>query len=246
MSIQKKGDTYYVVVMYRDLNDKKKYKWYNAGPSISIAEKMERSIRTDIERGDKVISPRMKLDQFLNQWLETAIAPKKRPSTVAFYGSLMKNVSAGIGNVDLDKLTTIKIQQYLNKELKRKVKPQYIENPKRKPHKEPLKIEKTISPTSVRKQFSMLKQSLDKAVQWGLIPKNPCGAVDPPANSKPKQAAYSPEEAQRLLDVAKDTMLNIPVMLGIQCGLRRGEVCGLRWQDVNLGTGKAFINKTLE
>lgn len=208
MSIQKKGDIYYVVITYKDANNKKKHKWHNSGPSIKEAQRFERELRTDIDRGDKVISDKIKVEQFLNQWLKDVIAPKKRPATTSCYQSLIKNIVLGIGNVELDKLTGIKIQQYLNKELKRKITPKYSETPKKKSYKEPKKIEKTISATSVRKQYSLLKQALDKAIAWGLIPKNPCTSVDPPENNKPKQAAYTPEEAQTLSRYAiRDTHL---------------------------------------
>jgi integrase len=53
-------------------------------------------------------------------------------------------------------------------------------------------------------------------------------------------------EVERLLDAARGTRLAVPVLLAVTTGLRRGELLGLRWQDVDLEAGKLAVLPSLE
>lgn len=223
MSIQQKGDVYYVVLPYRDSKGKKKYKWYKSGKSIKAAQKMERQLLTDIDRGQYVITDKMILSEFLDRWIDTVIKPNKRPSTTINYQAQVKNLKRTLGSITLDKLNALTIQEHYNSEYERGLKP-----------------------TSVQYQHAVLKQALDKAVAWQFIMKNPCDLVDAPKRNKPKNAVFTPEQVQTLLDVSKSTSLYLPLLLGFLCGLRRGEICGLRWQDINLKEKSAFIQHSLD
>jgi integrase len=50
----------------------------------------------------------------------------------------------------------------------------------------------------------------------------------------------------QLLDATKNTRLYLPVLLAVTTGMRRGEILGLRWQDVNFETGTLSISQSLE
>jgi integrase len=215
MSVQKKGDNYFAVVMYRDELGKKKYKWVNAGPSIREAEKLERRIRADLERGEISFAEKMTLKKYLDKWLETAIKPIRRSSTYDNYKSTVNNITKNLGSLILEKLKPMQIQEHFNKELARGLKP-----------------------TSVRLQYSILNEAMEKAIQWQLIPKNPCIGTEPPSKNKPNSAAFTPQQSQLLLDAAQRTPLYLGIALGVLCGLRRGEICGLRWQDIHGNSAK--------
>ncbi len=236
MSIQEKNGIWYAVIMYRDpLTNKKKYKWVRAGKSSKEAEKLERSLRTDLDRGNITFSDKTTLEKFLNQWLEIVIKPNLRASTYANYKVQIKNISKNLGNTDLTKLKAPQIQAHYNSELERPLKKD-----------KDGKVLKTVCPTSVRLQHSILTMALDKAVEWQLIPKNPCNFTDPPQKNKPKNAAYTPQQAQTAVDIAEGTNLYLPVLLGFLCGLRRGEICGLRYSDINIKKRHAKIQYSLD
>jgi integrase len=222
MAIKKRGDNYSVIVTYRDAQNKKKQKWINAGPSLRDAQRKERELITDYSRGEVVFSEKTTVESFLNKWLDVEIKPDKREGTSSSYSFKIKNIIKIIGSVELEKLSPLKIKEYLNTER-----------------------ERGLRPTSVQCQYSVLKQALDKAVDWQLISKNPCASVDSPKRNAPHNAVYTPEEVQRFLDLAKPTSLYIVALLGFLCGLRRGEICGLRWEDINLAERSAFIRNSL-
>jgi integrase len=222
MSIQKKGDIYYVVIPYRDEFNRSKNKWFKAGKSEKAAKDLEREMFVAKKRGELCTEKRKTVEQYLNEWLSVAIKPKRRPKTVENYQGAINNIVKKLGDIALDKLKPVAIEKHINAELER------------------------IKPTSVQYQYDVLNQALEKAVEWLYIPKNPCRGVDRPSRNEAKSMALTEEEAQVLIDITIGTELEIPVVLGLFQGLRRGEICGLRWSDVNFDKAILHIRHSLD
>jgi integrase len=92
----------------------------------------------------------------------------------------------------------------------------------------------------------VLKQALGQAVRWELLTRNPADAVDPPrVDWKPMQTYDVPQTAE-LIEAVRDTPLLIPILLAVLCGLRRGEICALRWRNADLVTGQISVVESLE
>jgi integrase len=60
------------------------------------------------------------------------------------------------------------------------------------------------------------------------------------------EEVFDQREVERLLDAARGIRLALPVLLAVTTGLRRGELVGLRWQDVDLEAGKLAVRQSLE
>ena len=98
-----------------------------------------------------------------------------------------------------------------------------------------------IGPRSVQYALVVLKMALADAVGQGFIPRNPAATVKrPPARAAERQAWTADEAAAFLDHVAKDR-LDAASLLFLQRGLRRGEVAGLRWSDLDLESGRPSI-----
>jgi integrase len=87
----------------------------------------------------------------------------------------------------------------------------------------------------------MLKQALAQACVWRAIPYNPSALVKPPKVQRKEMKTVDTEATARMLDAARSTTIYIPVLLGVLCGLRRGEICALRWRNVDLDSGQLAI-----
>lgn len=224
MSLQTKNGYYYVVISYRDANDDKKLKWIATGTkSEKEAKKIERRILTDIERGEYVITDKKTVKAFLDEWLDIKAKPEFRIGTVKKFEAHIKLLKLELGEHQLDKLTGMHIQKFIAAgKMSGK------------------------SGTYLYDIFATLKRSLDDAVKWGLLPKNPAVSVDPPKKDKPKTVVLTPAQVDILLTVLEPTEIFLPFLLGTLCGLRRGEICGLRWVDVDIKKGSAFIRKSLD
>jgi integrase len=100
-----------------------------------------------------------------------------------------------------------------------------------------------LSASAVREVHSVLSGAFKQALVWGWIAHNPVKQATAPSTGL---AGVSPPDAQgvaRLLEVARDEdpELGLFLRLAVVLGARRGELCGLRWRDVDLDNGEVFI-----
>jgi integrase len=92
----------------------------------------------------------------------------------------------------------------------------------------------------------LLKQALGQAVRWQTLARNPADAVDPPKVERPTMNTYDMAQTAELLDAVRGTRMLIPVVLGVLCGLRRGEIAALRWRHINLAGGQLAVVESAE
>ena len=97
---------------------------------------------------------------------------------------------------------------------------------------------------TVIKHHNLLTNTLNAAERQEYITKNPMRAVSPPKKRQREAKFYTPEQLGILLDKAVGTRLELPVFICAYLGLRRGELCGLRWSDVDLEHKTITIENT--
>src|SRR5439155_6071812 len=93
-----------------------------------------------------------------------------------------------------------------------------------------------VSAGTVLNLHLVLVQALNQAVRWGLIGANPAKGAQPPRPRRPEPVTVSVELAQKVLQAAEGTSLALPVALALATGMRRGEILGLRWSDLDEAT----------
>lgn len=94
-----------------------------------------------------------------------------------------------------------------------------------------------LSPRTVRFLDMIITKALNDAIGWGYLAVNPAhGALPPsaPAARPPEMKTWAPEDVRRFLTATKDDVWYVGYLLAVTCGLRRGELCGLRWEDLDL------------
>jgi integrase len=100
-----------------------------------------------------------------------------------------------------------------------------------------------LAPNSVRRIHSVLHRALDQAVRWGWLEQNPADRASPPRARRAELAVPSPGDVARLLIEAQrtDPRLACFLRLAATTGARRGELCALRWSDVDLDAAELTI-----
>ncbi len=102
-----------------------------------------------------------------------------------------------------------------------------------------------LSPQTVKHVHALLGVIFKTARRWRLAASDIMQDVDTPKVPKSRRKVIAPELVAGFLDVLGRSKYEIPITLAITMGLRRGEILGLRWSDVDLDGGKISVSQTL-
>ena len=101
-----------------------------------------------------------------------------------------------------------------------------------------------LSPKTVRNVHGVLTRAMRDAVRWGQLQRNPCDTADPPRGRVPEMRAWTADELRRFVRATETHRWAAMWMLMASTGMRRGEVLGLRWTDVDLKASTVTIRST--
>jgi integrase len=109
------------------------------------------------------------------------------------------------------------------------------------------KLDSGLCPRTVQIIHATLHKALKQAVRWSLVPRNAAEAASPPKPAKKEIQPLSAEQAKKLLKVAKETQPNLYALyvLAVSTGMRSGELLGLQWRDIDLGSGVLRVRRTV-
>ena len=222
-SITQRGDKYRVCFDYgidREGNRVRKYRTFDTKRDATRAFN-EHKVKMD--KGTQIMPSEYTFAQWLDYWYKDIILPQIEETTAYGYRGMIENyLKPQLGEIRLQKLTARDIQQYYTW----------------------LMDEKKLSPNTVIKHHNLLTNTLNAAERQEYITKNPMRAVSPPKKRQREAKFYTPEQLGILLDKAVGTRLELPVFICAYLGLRRGELCGLRWSDVDLEHQTITIENT--
>jgi integrase len=195
------------------------------------AETAFAAFRDQIRSGTYVERDTSTLGTYLvDEWLP-AIRASVRPTTHDHYARMVTaHVVPRIGGVRLQALTPAQLNAFYADLLLggRRLKPGA-----------------PLAPKTVRHVHTMLHKALNDAVRWGRVSRNVADLAEPPRPSTPEMRVYDTEQLRVFLDAVKDDRLYAAWFLIVTTGMRRGEVLGLRWSDVNLDAGRVSVVRTL-
>jgi integrase len=208
----------------------RKRKWHSFTGTKREAQTECARLVTEMQIGSYVEPSKTTLSGFFDSWL-AHIRTQVSPRTLERYEEIArKNLVPLLGAVTLTKLRPDQISTAYGKAL--------VSG--RRDGKGGL------SPRTVHHMHRILRQALAQAVRWNLLARNPAEAVKPPKVERQKMHALDAAETVRLLDHFRPTRMFIPVVLGVLCGLRRGEVTALKWGSVDLAGAQLSIAESTE
>ena len=161
------------------------------------------------------------LEVWLNFWLREVAARDRAASTLYAYRNMARcHVIPALGQTPLADLSPLQIQSYLYEQM-----------------------DQGLSPNTVIKHGALLATALGLAVRLELLERNPMERVTLPKKREAPIRFYSPEQLQALFAAVEGSYLELPVKLAAYLGLRRSEICGLRWENVDLEAGVLSIRE---
>lgn len=220
-----------------------RYQWRVEGKRYSVRghgyptkkaarEALRRAIR-DKDEGRSVTAPGT-VAEFLSSWLDTFTrsGAVKQSTATTYADHVNRHIIPRLGSITLAKLSPSDIAKFYADLL----------SSGETRHKSG----RGLSPKTVRNIAQTLKKALRDGVKFGTLARNVAEGVDLPRYEKPELQAWTNEQLQHFLSHTSregDYLLPIWYLLGT-APLRRGEVCGLRWSDVDLVEGQVHIRHT--
>ena len=165
----------------------------------------------EMDAGNAPMSGTLTVGEYLDRWLAHT-TPSLQPGTVRGYRGRMKRLKNEIGPVRLSKLTAHRVDQLYAKLLA-----------------------DGMSPATIKMHHAILSTALRQAVKWDLVPKAVTDKASPPKVARFRATAPDVETVRELVAKADETnpVLSAAIMLAAVTGCRRGELCGLRWSDID-------------
>ena len=223
---------WYAVLSMRSQTGRRKVKFIslpNCKGKRQAQEKCADIIRA--MRNDTYVEPdKTHLAQFLERWLAHVKTQVSRRTYGRYAEIVHNNLVPALGAVGLTKLRPEQISEAYSEAL----------TGGRRDGAGGL------SRQTVHHMHTILKQALKQACIWRAITRNPADLVKPPKLERNQMRTIDTDQTARMIEAARGATIFIPILLGVLCGLRRGEVVALRWRSVDLENGQLSVVASAE
>jgi integrase len=224
---RKRGDKWsFTVDIGRDpKTGKRKQKTVSGFRTKKEAEAACAELLNQLNKGYYIEASNQTLGEYLEEWLNDYAKTKVKPSTFKNYrNAVYGRIIPELGKIRLKELKLHHGQKFVNMLVKEGKRPSYVVG-----------------------LYRILHVALEQAVKLEKIPRNPFDGVECPSLKREKKKTWTVEEAKRFLQFAK---LDSPIyymafLIAIHTGMRKGEVLGLRWQDIDFERKRLSVTQSL-
>jgi integrase len=214
-----------IILDVQDSAGKRKRKWHSFAGTKREAQAESARLITELKSNTYVERNRQILNAFLDQWERDWAASNLSPKTAERYWQLLqKHVRPRLGARPIQSIQAEDLNRLYSD------------------------LHKKLAPRTIRHIHLMLHRVFGHAMKWGVVKRNVVALVDAPKIPMTEATALQLDEIPRLLTGLRErgrTLYPI-VVTALGTGMRRGELCALRWQDVDLDGATLRVERSLE
>jgi len=187
------------------------------------AQRRLAELLVSIEKGGYIRPQHLTLGEWLEKWLASYVNLHTSPRTAEGYQIIIRrHLIPSLGRVPLSQLQPQHIQEYSTHA-----------------------TSKGLSIRSILHHYRLLHKALSDAVRQGIVARNVTDAIDPPKAVVKEMATLDPNEIPSFLKAAEETPFHVLFYTKLYTGLRRSEVLGLTWGNVDLDLCTLSVTQTL-
>lgn len=215
--VYKRGRTWTVHIHWSDHNGNSQQHKRGGFKTASEANKYRTKYLSEIHSGKRLGSSKIKLSDYLtNEWLPQRKPDLKASTYASYVQSVNTHIIPNLGNCKLEELTARKVELVF-----RSLQKGSDDRP-------------ALSAKTVKNIAGVLNRAVRDAVRWGHIAMNPIADVKKPSGKSPEMAAWQTAELAQFIQASSTDRFAALWQLAATTGMRRGELLGLQWSDINL------------
>ncbi len=212
-----------IVDLGRDTTGKRRRKYLYGKTRKEVADQLK-LLHNDQAGGVNVTTDRQTVKTFLARWLTEVAAHRNKLRTWEGYQRIVElYLNPYLGRVLLTKLGPEHVQRMIN-----------------------TLVTKGLAPNTIRNIRAVLRRALNQALRWRLVTFNAASLAEIPRIEQEHMSALDEQQARALLRTLKGERLEVLYRVGLSLGLRRGEILGLRWIDVDFERATLSVAQILQ
>jgi integrase len=224
-SIVRRKNNYSIKVSlgFDQASGKYRQHWEAVKGTKADAQKRLTEILHQLDTGSYMKPGKTTVADFLRKWLQDYVKPNLSPRGFDRYsGIIEKELIPGLGSILLTQLRPEHLQKHYT-----------------------TRLNDGLNAGTVRYYHAVIHKALDTAMKWGLVNRNVADGVEIPRVHRQEMQVWDESEVNRFLEAAKDTPYYVLFYTALFTGMRRSELLGLRWQDIDLVFGQISVNRAL-
>ena len=221
-SITRRKDGLYMARYMIQTETGSKRKAIYAKTRKEVADKLADAL-ANRDKGIVLDAGALTLGKYLRSWLYDSVQGTVRQRTWERYEQVARvHIEPSLGKMKLKNVTPTHVRALYRE-----------------------KLDFGLAPRTVQYIHVTLNKALKDAVLDGLIPRNVASAVKAPRPAKKEIHPLTSEQTKALLQAARGDRFEVAYVLALHCGLRQGEILGLRWSDIDIEAATLQIRRTL-
>ncbi len=184
----------------------------------------EAELRNDVKSNKINLNKSLSFSDLTNMFINDYCLVSIRDNTLNNYKSLLKVILKELGNEKVEKITPYILQRYYNK----------------------LSNEYNYSTNTICHHYNLINNIFEKGCKWKVINYNPNRDIEKPRIIKKEKKIYDYEQVRDLLKALENEPIKYraPIILGLDTGMRREELNGLKWDDIDFENSRLRIERT--
>lgn len=172
---------------------------------------------------------KISFEDFSYKWIEDYAKPNLSPKTVETYQFYLKRINKEIGFLRLNSINPLHLVNFYNN-LRKVTKPNKLKD------------------STIQKYYSIVNAIFNKAIKWQFITDNPNRFIDKPKVMRKEADFFDEEEVDLFIEALQEEPIKIQALLflALDSGMRRSELTGLEWEDIDFEEHFISINKSTQ